>query len=67
MKRLNLLILLTLFVIVGAVGAQDVVTVTWWMEPSGSDDQVRELIIDVFNAAHDNIQIDYQPQESIND
>ena len=68
MKRLSLLLLLTLFILVSAVGAQDdVVTVTWWMEPSGSDDHVRELIIDVFNAAHDNIQIDYQPQESIND
>ena len=67
MKRLSMLILLTLFIIVGAVGAQDVVTVTWWMEPSGSDDHVQELIIDAFNAAHDNIQIDYQPQESIND
>lgn len=67
MKRLILLVLLSLFVIVGAVGAQDAVTVTWWMEPSGSDDHVQELIIDAFNAAHDNIQIDYQPQESIND
>ena len=68
MKRISLLFLTALFVLVSVAAAQDdVVTVTWWMEPSGSDDVVQELLIDAFNAAHDNIQVEYLPQESIND
>ncbi|MBV7338035.1 extracellular solute-binding protein [Chloroflexi bacterium TSY] len=44
----------------------DVVTITWWQESSPSDDIVQELLIDAFNAEHDNIQIEYLPQEDIN-
>ncbi len=68
MKRSLFLVLLVLFNLVGAALAQeDVITVTWWMEPSSADDVVQELIIDAFNAAHDNIHLEYLPQESIND
>ncbi len=67
-KLLPLLIVLAgLLLSFGAVGAQDVVTVTWWTEQGDFLDHVQSTFVAAFNAAHTDIQLELVGQEQLND
>ncbi len=51
----------------GAVGAQDVVTVTWWTEVFVDMEHLNTTFVEPFNEAHTDIQLELIGQENLND
>jgi raffinose/stachyose/melibiose transport system substrate-binding protein len=49
------------------VGAQDVVTVTWWTEEGLFLEHVQNTFVQAFNDAHPNIRLELIGQQSLND
>ncbi|MCY3905809.1 MAG: extracellular solute-binding protein [Anaerolineaceae bacterium] len=66
-RRILVVALLLSTLGVGAVSAQDGVTITWWSEVFSMPSNIQEVLVDAFNAAHPGITLEMVGQESLNE
>ena len=65
-RRIVVVALLLSTLGVGAVSAQDGVTITWWSEVFSMPSNIQEVLVDAFNEAHPGITLEMVGQEDLN-
>ncbi|MCY3945885.1 MAG: extracellular solute-binding protein [Anaerolineaceae bacterium] len=65
-RRILVVALLLSTLGVGAVSAQDGVTITWWSEVFSMPSNIQEVLVDAFNEAHPGITLEMVGQEDLN-
>ena len=64
-KRLLLVLIVLLMIGVSGVHAQDKTVVTWWTEDYVDMDALTTLLIEPFNAAHPDIELQVVPTATL--